>query len=36
MGKHLTPRARVILKGLEGFRRGTERVVVSKWGNPKI
>ena len=37
VGKHLTPRGGgVILKGLEGFRGGTQRVPLSKGGNPKI
>ena len=36
VGKHLTPRGGVILKGLEGFRGGTQRVALYKGGNPKI
>ena len=32
MGKHLAPRGGVILKRLEGFRGGTQRVGLSKGG----
>ena len=37
VGKYLTPRKGVILKGLVGFRGGTQRVGLSKGGgNLKI
>ena len=36
VGKHLTPRGGVILKGLEGFRGGTQRVALYKGGIRKF
>ena len=36
VGKHLTPRGGVILKGLVEFRGGTQRVGLSKGGGIRI
>ena len=36
VGKHLTPKGGVILKGLEGFRGGTQRVALFKGGIRKF